>query len=308
MVHLELREVSKAFGHTQAVRSLSFAVPRGSVFGLLGPNGAGKTTTIRMIMRIVLPDAGQILLEGKPVDDGARERIGYLPEERGLYRKMKVLEHLTFLGEVRGLPREEAQRRALAWLERLGLGERKNAKVETLSKGMQQKVQFAAALIHEPPLVILDEPFTGLDPIATRQLKDEIRHLQQKGTTVVFSTHVLPQAEELCDGFCLINRGRAVFAGSAEDLKARYAKPQLKITTANGTPLPEGIGGVAQVRQTGSSYLLELGGLVPTPQVVRDLAQRVPLLAVEPCQPNLEEIFLRAVQEDVPEVEHVSLA
>lgn len=303
MLHLQVENVSKAFGAVQAVRELSFSVPRGSIYGLLGPNGAGKTTTIRMIMRIVLPDRGTILFDGAPVDDERRERIGYLPEERGLYRKMQVLEHLAFLGEVRGLPREEARRRAKTWLERLGLAEKAHAKVEALSKGMQQKVQFAAAVIHEPPLIILDEPFTGLDPIATRQFKDEILEMARRGVTVLFSTHVLPQAEELCTHYCLINRGRAVFAGEAEEVRKRYARPQLRLATADGTAPPAGIPGVHRVEKRNGFYLLHLDGTLEPPQVVREVANRCPVTAIEDYRANLEEIFLRAVEED-----HVSLA
>ncbi len=303
MAQLQVDKVSKAFGAVQAVKELSFSVPKGAIYGLLGPNGAGKTTTIRMIMRIVLPDAGTILLEGEPVDDLKRERIGYLPEERGLYRKMHVLEHLVFLGEVRGLPRDEASHRAKAWLDRLGLAEKAHSKVEALSKGMQQKVQFAAAVIHDPPLVILDEPFTGLDPIATRQLKDEILHMTNRGITVLFSTHVLPQAEELCTHYCLINRGRALFSGEAEEVRKRYAKAQLKVATANGVPPPQGVAGVSLVEKRHGFYFLHLDGTEQAPEVVREVANRCPVVSVENYQPSLEEIFLRAVEED-----HVSLA
>lgn len=308
MAYLEMQGLSKAFGSVQAVSDLSFSVPKGSIFGLLGPNGAGKTTTIRMIMRIVLPDAGAVLLEGKPIDEERRKLLGYLPEERGLYRKMRVLEHLTFLGEVRGLPREEASRRARDWLDRLGLSGKAQAKVEALSKGMQQNVQFAAALIHDPPLVILDEPFTGLDPIATRQFKDVILALRERGVTVLFSTHVLPQAEELCDGYCLINKGRTVFSGSAEALKTRYGSMLVKVTTADGKALPSPLPGVLSMSQKQGTYLLRLAENVTVPQLVRLLAPTVDLTSVEIYQPTLEEIFLRAVEEDAGEASHVSLA
>ncbi|MGQ9494897.1 MAG: ABC transporter ATP-binding protein [Thermoanaerobaculaceae bacterium] len=309
MAYLEVQGLSKAFGSVQAVSDLSFSVPKGFIFGLLGPNGAGKTTTIRMIMRIVLPDAGTVLLEGEPIDEERRKLLGYLPEERGLYRKMKVLEHLTFLGEVRGLPREEALRRARDWLDRLGLSGKAQAKVEALSKGMQQKVQFAAALIHDPPLVILDEPFTGLDPIATRQFKDEMLALRKRGVTVLFSTHVLPQAEELCDGYCLINKGRTVFSGSAEALKIRYGSILVKLTTADdGRALPSPLPGVLSMSQKQGAYLLQLAENVTVPQLVRLLAPTVDLTSVEMYQPSLEEIFLRAVEEDAGEASHVSLA
>lgn len=303
MAQLWVKRVSKTFGTLQAVKDLSFSVPEGAIYGLLGPNGAGKTTTIRIIMRIVLPDSGSILLDGEPVDDLKRERIGYLPEERGLYRKMQVLEHLTFLGEVRGLSRDEARRRAKVWLERLGLAEKAHSKVEALSKGMQQKVQFAAAVIHDPSLVILDEPFTGLDPIATRQLKDELLSMSRQGVAVLFSTHVLPQAEELCTHYCLINRGRALFSGKAEEVRHRYAKPQLKLATADGVPPPEDLPGVNLVEEHNGFYLLHLDGTLPAPQVVREVAHRCPVISVEQYRPTLEEIFLRAVEED-----HVSLS
>ena len=233
--HLELEHVRKTYGQVVAVDDVSLAVPRGTICGLLGPNGAGKTTTIRVIMRITLPDRGAVRLDGVAIDDDLRERIGYLPEERGLYRKMRAADHLTFLGEVRGLPRPEAKKRAEQWLERLGLADKARRRVEELSRGMQQKVQFAGAVIHDPELVILDEPFSGLDPIATRMLKDEVAAMRERGTTVLFSTHVLPQAEELCDHLCLINRGRVILQGSLAEIQARFARPACR---SRLTPLP----------------------------------------------------------------------
>ncbi len=296
--HLELREVSKSYGRTVAVDRLSLVVPRASVYGLLGPNGAGKTTTIRAVMRITLPDAGEILLDGLRIDDVTRERIGYLPEERGLYRKMRALEHLEYLGEVRGLRRQEARRRAAAWLDKLGLGDKARSRVEELSKGMQQKVQFAAAVIHEPEIVILDEPFSGLDPIATRQLKDEISAMRGRGATVMLSTHVLPQAEELCDHLCLINRGRAILQGSLDDVRARFTRPTLRVATGASRSELATVPGVAAVRSDDQASILELVPGAQTPAVIRELAARVPLEAVEPYRASLEDIFLRAVEAD----------
>lgn len=297
-VHLELSHVSKRYGSVQAVDDLSLSVPRGTVFGLLGPNGAGKTTTIRMIMRITLPDSGTISLAGVPLDDHVRERIGYLPEERGLYRKMKVIEHLAFLGEVRGLPRSEAHSRASAWLERLGLTDKASRLVEELSKGMQQKVQFAGAVIHSPELVILDEPFTGLDPLATRQLKDEIAAMAAAGVTVVFSTHVLPQAEELCQHLCLINRGRAILAGGLAEIQRRWALHALRVETSADPEALRALPGVRGVRDREHDFLLELAPDASPLEVIRVLATHFPLQAVEVHQATLEEIFLRAVEED----------
>jgi ABC-2 type transport system ATP-binding protein len=296
--HLELRDVSKSYGRVDAVRKLSLTVPRGSVFGLLGPNGAGKTTSIRMTMRITMPDTGEILLGGVPIDDRLRERIGYLPEERGLYRKMKVLEQLEFLGEIRGLDRKEARKRGGAWLERLGLADVGARKIEELSKGMQQKVQFAGTVIHDPEIVILDEPFTGLDPIATRLLKDLIDEMRQRGSTVLFSTHVLPQAEELCDHLCLINRGRTILQGSLAEVRARFAKPALRVSSPASDAELASIPGIAAVRRHNGDRLAELAaGAVPG-EVIRILAGRLPVEGIEPYQASLEDIFLRAVEDD----------
>ena len=219
---LEIEHISKRYGDVTAVDDLSFNVPRGSVFGLLGPNGAGKSTTIRMIMRIIMADEGRILLDGMPVDDDRRRLIGYLPEERGLYKKMKVLEHLVFLGTIRGLKPGEAKKRSMAWLEKFDLGEWATHKVEDLSKGMQQKVQFIGTILHRPQLLILDEPFTGLDPINTRALKDLLMAMSKEGVTIVLSTHVLPQVDELCTHICLINRARAILDGRLEDIRTDY--------------------------------------------------------------------------------------
>ncbi|MEW6338402.1 MAG: ABC transporter ATP-binding protein [Acidobacteriota bacterium] len=296
--HLELRDVRKAFGHVVAVDTLSMVVSRGTICGLLGPNGAGKTTSIRMIMRISLPDRGSVLLGGEPMTDELRERIGYLPEERGLYRKMKVLEHLEFLGEVRGLERREARRRGAAWLERLGLAEVRSRRVEELSKGMQQKVQFAGAVIHEPEVVILDEPFTGLDPIATRLLKDLILEMRERGTTVLFSTHVLPQAEELCDHLCLINRGRAILQGTMEQARARFARPALLVRSQAPDAAILAVAGIEAVRAHDDQRIAELADGASVAEVIRSLAQALPLEGAEPYRASLEDIFLRAVEED----------
>ena len=296
--HLLLEGVSKSYDTVRAVDGLCLAVPRGAVYGLLGPNGAGKTTTIRMIMRITLPDAGRLLLGGEPITDDVRERIGYLPEERGLYRKMKVLEHLAFLAEVRGLARPEARRRARAWLERLGLADKAGAKVEELSKGMQQKVQFAGAVIHDPELVILDEPFTGLDPIATRTLKDDILAMRERGRTVMFSTHVLSQAEELCDAICLINRGRVVLSGSLAEVRARNARHALRLAARADAAALAQVPGVASARADNGGWVLELAAGSIVAAVIRELAARFDVGAVEPVVDSLEDIFVRSVEGD----------
>jgi ABC-2 type transport system ATP-binding protein len=217
---LSVQGVVKKFGNHVAVDGVSFEVQRGVIYGILGPNGAGKSTTLRMINDIIAPDAGEIsILDGmKPGGDAARQ-IGYLPEERGLYPKMRVLDMITFMGELRGLSSAESKKRSGQWLDRLGLSQWAKNKVQDLSKGMQQKVQFATALIHEPALVILDEPWSGLDPINADVLAEVVEEIRAAGRTVLFSTHGMEQAEKVCDGICIIARGKKVLEGKLKDIK-----------------------------------------------------------------------------------------
>ena len=217
---VRLEGVTKRFGKHLAVSALDLEVPRGVIYGLLGPNGSGKTTTIRMIMGILHPDEGTVSLFGADPEETRRRHVGYLPEERGVYRKMKCVDLVVFLAEIRGLPRSEGRRRGLAWIERLGLGPWADKKVEDLSKGMQQKIQFIATVIHEPDLLVLDEPFSGLDPINQDVLEEIVREFHGKGTTILFSTHLMDQAERLCERVCLISRSRKVLDGDLRDLKA----------------------------------------------------------------------------------------
>ncbi len=216
---VKLEGVTKRFGHHTAVSALDLEIPRGTVYGLLGPNGSGKTTTIRMILGILLPDEGRVELLGGRPGVGSRSRVGYLPEERGLYRKMPVLELLVFLGEIRGLGRRVARERAERWLHRLDLGEWATRKVEDLSKGMQQKVQFIGTVLHEPELLVLDEPFSGLDPINQDLLEEIVQEFRSRGTTVLFSTHLMDQAERLCERVCLISRARKVLDGDLKEIR-----------------------------------------------------------------------------------------
>jgi ABC-2 type transport system ATP-binding protein len=221
---LVVHDLVKAFGNHVAVDGISFEVPRGVVYGILGPNGAGKSTTLRMINDIIAPDAGEIVvLDGLAPGAEAAQHIGYLPEERGLYPKMKVADMIEFIGELRGLPRGEARRRTGAWLDRLGLSQWARNKVQDLSKGMQQKVQFATALIHEPELVILDEPWSGLDPINAEVLRDTVEQIRASGRTVLFSTHQMEQAEKIVDHGCIIARGRKLLDGKLADIQRREA-------------------------------------------------------------------------------------
>jgi len=224
---IEVRDVVKRYDHHLAVKSLSLSVPKGAVYGLLGPNGAGKTTTIRMLLNIIAPDSGSVKILGSPHNDPKLvDRIGYLPEERGLYRKMQVRRVLRFLGELKGLRGSDLDRRIDSWLDRLQL--RTNgqdwgaAKVDELSRGMQQKVQFIGALLHDPELVILDEPFSGLDPINAQALKDTVVDLKKRGRTVIFSTHIMDNAERLCDSVCIIAQGEKVLDGGVAEVRAAH--------------------------------------------------------------------------------------
>jgi ABC-2 type transport system ATP-binding protein len=239
---LMLDRVSKRFaGHT-AVDELSLSVPRGVIYGLLGPNGAGKTTTIRMIMDILQPDDGAVRLFGE-LGGGRRhsERIGYLPEERGLYRKMRVLDVLVFLAELKGLERRQARLRAGSWLERLGLAAWQSRRIDELSKGMQQKVQFISTVLHDPELVVLDEPFSGLDPVNAQVMKDTVLELRSRGKTILFSTHIMEQAERLCEQLCIIARGRKLVDGALGDIKRTHGGHHLVIGFDGA------LGGAAQV-------------------------------------------------------------
>ena len=232
---LRLHAVRKQYQDHVAVRDLSLAVPRGTVYGLLGPNGAGKTSTIRMLMHIIAPDAGTIEVLGRPASDpGLTDRVGYLPEERGLYRKMRVRDVLAFLARLKGVPRREVAHRIDAWLERFQLrgagADWGTARVDELSRGMQQKVQFIGALLHEPELVILDEPFSGLDPVNAQALKDTVLELRARGRTVVFSTHVMENAERMCDAVCIIARGEKVLDGTVASVRDAHASRLVSLT------------------------------------------------------------------------------
>ncbi len=219
---ISVKHISKSYGDFTAVHDLSLEVQPGTIYGLLGPNGAGKSTSIRMIVNITIPDSGEIRLFGEPMNEKLQERVGYLPEDRGLYKKMKIGEQLLFFAELKGMKHADAKRRVDEWMERVGLGEWKAKRWEELSKGMQQKVQFVSTILHDPDLVILDEPFSGLDPINANLLKEIVQEMKRRHKTIIFSTHLMEQAEELCDEICLINRGRKVLSGPLREVKRSF--------------------------------------------------------------------------------------
>ncbi len=227
---LEVKNLTKAFAGIKAVDNASFVVPEGSVFGLIGRNGAGKTTTIRMMMSIYLPDSGEVILRGTKVGQDFKNKVGYLPEERGLYKKMKVLETLLFFSEIKGVTGKEVQQKALQYLERFDLLNRKDSKIEDLSKGNQQKVQFIATILHNPEFIILDEPFSGLDPINTNLLKEIILEKKQEGKVIILSTHLMDFAEKMCDHIAMIDHGKIILNDSLKEIKEKYARQNVSLT------------------------------------------------------------------------------
>ena len=299
---IDIQNVTKTFGTTRAVGDLSLVVPAGSLCGFLGPNGAGKSTTIRMIMAIIYPDAGRIQVLGSSAIAN-KDRIGYLPEERGVYRKMRVGEFLEYIAKLKGVSTHGLRSRINEWLDRIQLPDVQKKKCEELSKGMQQKVQFLAAVIHEPELLILDEPFSGLDPVNSELLRDLVRSLNETGTTIIFSTHVLLQAEQLCDRIFLINKGRKVLDASLDEIHRRFDPRTILAEPiehgANFSHLP----GVRSVgpHTDGRSYEIELNDGADPQQVMNRIMQLAPMRRVELRRLSLDEVFVRVVREDLGE-------
>jgi ABC-2 type transport system ATP-binding protein len=298
MKAVELEGVTKRFDSLVAVSHLTVEIRQGSVFGLLGPNGAGKTTTLRMIMRVLVPDEGAIRILDQPLTDRTQDLLGYLPEERGLYPRMKVREVLIFLGAMKGLPEAEADRRTRAWLERLELAAWAEKKVNDLSKGMQQKVQFIAAVIHRPPILVLDEPFSGLDPVNAALIKDIVLELRQQGATIVLSTHRMEQVEMMCDAICLIDKGKNILHGDLRAIKESYGKNTLRIEYSgdgNFLDLPHL---VEKVNHFGAVVEAKLRpGADPQEILKAAVAQGARLTRFELVEPPLHDIFIEKVSE-----------
>jgi len=287
--------VTKRFGPRAAVDDLSFVVPRGTVYGLLGPNGAGKTTSIRMLMAIVLPDSGRVRVLGTEPTDALKDRIGYLPEERGLYRQMKVLDNLTFFGGIHGLSTGDARRKAIHWLERLNMTADADRKLQELSKGNQQKIQLIATIMHEPELLILDEPFSGLDPVNLQSLRELILEMARGGTTVVLSTHLMDEVERLCSHLTLIDSGRALVSGELDGVKRRHGTDTLRVDVA-GDPEPlESHPDVAECRRIGRTLELRLRDGKDPSAFLAAAAVLVPVRRFEVQSPSLHSIFVSLV-------------
>lgn len=295
---LVLDSVTKRFDDFTAVDRLNLVVRAGRVFGLLGPNGAGKTTTIRMIVNITVPDEGTILFRGQRMGLRLQNRLGYLPEERGLYKKMRVGEQLRFLGELKGMERKEAERAADAWLERLNLAEWKERKTDELSKGMQQKVQFIATIMHEPELIILDEVFAGLDPVNAELLKEIILEFKGKGRAIIFSTHLLEQAEWLCDDICLINRARKVLDGELREIKRAFRRNAVALRAEGAERVLDDAELVARVARRNEHLEVVLQEGASPQELLRRLVQSGAVVTkFEQIEPSLREIFISKVSE-----------
>ncbi|HUU30355.1 MAG TPA: ATP-binding cassette domain-containing protein [archaeon] len=292
---LIIEEVSKSFGEVRAVEGLSAQLPAGSIYGFLGPNGAGKTTTIRMIMDIIHPDSGQIRVLGQTAVEKVRERIGYMPEERGLYRKMSVRNVISYLGALKGMRRTELSTAVPRWLEKVGLDGWSDKKVEELSRGMQQKLQFVATVINEPELLILDEPFSGLDPINLELLKGIMLGMRDSGKTVIFSTHMMEQAEKMCDFILLIDRGEKVIDGTLEGIRSQYKSNVVRVDLEGDTSFIGGLQMVKETKKADGRLEIVLDEKCDPQEFLRILVERVRVRAFEVKVPSLHEIFIHLV-------------
>ena len=288
---VEIENVTKTFGKITAVDNLSLNVPNGSVYGFIGPNGSGKTTTLRMIMNIFYPDSGKIRIFGKEIHKSCTDRVGYMPEERGLYKKMKVRDLLIFYGELKG--GQKVNKEADYWLERLGLNDYSDKKIETLSKGMSQKVQFIATVVSNPELIILDEPFSGLDPVNAEIIKDAILDLRNKGTTIIFSTHDMSTAERMCDFIFMIFKGKKVLDGTLESIQGSYRNDIIKVRAEGDADALQNIKGVEKVNDFGHIQELRITSNCDPQEVLTQIMQKTRINSFELAKPSLYDIFLR---------------
>jgi ABC-2 type transport system ATP-binding protein len=280
MNFLEIKDVNKTYETKQVLHDISISVPKQSIYGLLGPNGAGKTTLIRILNQITMPDSGQIFLDGKPLSKDDIANIGYLPEERGLYKKMKVSEQAIYLAQLKGMDKQEADKRLRHWFIKFGIQNWWNKKVEELSKGMQQKIQFIVTVIHEPKLLIFDEPFSGFDPINVNLLKNEILELREKGATILFSTHNMASVEELCDNIMLINQGKKILEGRVSDIKQQYKQHKYDVV----------------YKPFDGSEVTQLTVNATNPnELVRDIISKGEIISLNEILPSMNDIFINLV-------------
>jgi ABC-2 type transport system ATP-binding protein len=290
---LELDSLVKDFNGKRAVDNISLTLARGEILGLLGPNGAGKTTTIRMIMNIIAPDSGRINILGHSFSESVKNKIGYLPEERGLYRKMKLSEALTFFGELKGMKRADIKHKGTRLLEKFDLQDYQNKKVEELSKGMAQKLQFITTIIHSPELLILDEPFSGLDPINIELVKDIILEMKREGITIIFSTHLMDYAEKIVDSVVMINLGKKVLDGSLADIKATHGTKTVKIRYDGDGAFVSTIPYVQSVKDYGKEMEIQLKQMADKDRLLKQILPKLSLYGFEVTEPSLNNIFIR---------------
>ena len=294
MPTVEVNHLTKSFGSVKAVDDVSFQVEKGEIFGLLGPNGAGKTTTIRLILDIFKPDRGQVAVLGGPMTEAKKEQIGYMPEERGLYQDIPLERCLVYLGTLKGLSADEVRARASEYLEQFDLAEHRNKKVKELSKGMQQKAQIIATILHQPELIILDEPFSGLDPVNTRMVKSLLLDLHRQGVTIIMSTHQMHQVEEMCDRILLVDHGQVLLYGELAGIRRRYSGHAVVLQAEQELP---SLDGIEAVEPHNSAVLLTLAAGVEPQMILQQLvAQQVKLERFEIATPTLDEIFVQVVQ------------
>ncbi|HTK80969.1 MAG TPA: ATP-binding cassette domain-containing protein [Bacteroidota bacterium] len=295
---LKVSNIRKQYSSVLAADNVSLEARRGAILGLIGPNGAGKTTTIRMILNIIQPDSGSITYDDKPFNQGVRDIIGYLPEERGLYRKNKLLNAIMYFASLRGVPADEAKRRAYDWLKRFDLLNYYDRKIEELSKGNQQKVGFIISVLHDPQLVILDEPFSGLDPINQINLKDILLELKKLGKAIIFSTHQMDHAEKLCDDICLINSGKVILEGSLPDIKSRYGKNTIQLIYDGDGAFMHSLAGVKTAHVYENFAELVLSTSNHHNELLIELAKNINVRKFERVEPSLNAIFLELVGAD----------
>lgn len=293
-----MNKVRKTFGPKIAVEGIDLSIPEGSIYGFIGPNGAGKTTTIRMIMSILFPDSGELSVLGKKSAVESKDRIGYLPEERGVYKKMKVAAFLTYMARLKGIDSQGLKPKVMEWLERIELADVAKKKCEELSKGMQQKVQFIASVLHEPDLIILDEPFSGLDPVNMRLLRDLINDQHKAGRTVIFSTHVMQQAESICDHIVMIHEGKKVLDDTLSTIRTRFDPHSIHLDTIGSddhTGAIKAINGVASVRKHEGIYEVKIDESIDQQRAMQNILGSIPTSSIEIKRPTLEDVFIEIV-------------
>jgi ABC-2 type transport system ATP-binding protein len=299
---IELSDVTKTFGSVVAVDKLSLAVPGGSIYGFIGPNGSGKTTTIRMIMKIMFPDSGSIMIKSREHHSQRLSNVGYLPEERGLYLKMKIGELLQFHGELNNA--SDLKRKIGYWLDRFELDGFREKKAETLSKGMRQKLQFIATILHQPEIIILDEPFSGLDPVNADLMKDVILELQKQGATIIFSTHDMSMAERMCDYIFMIYKGKKVLDGTLTHIQDQYASDTIRIRSDQGAGVLENMKGIEKVNDFGKLQEVRVASGVDPQAILANLLERTRITQFEITKPSLNDIFIRIASPERKEVHH----